>query len=84
MVPPPHVFEGRKLDLLDRPPRALLPNQLGLVEIVDRLGHGIVERIPDGPGRRNSAEFLNTIRVHHGRVVRTVVRVMDESVESAA
>jgi hypothetical protein len=37
MVPPPHVFEGREFDLLNRPPGALLSDQFGLVEVVEYL-----------------------------------------------
>ena len=38
VVPPPDPFQGRELDLLDRAPRALEADQLGLVQAVDRLG----------------------------------------------
>ena len=41
MVPAPHVFEGRELDLLNGPPRLLLADQFGLVEVVDRLGYRV-------------------------------------------
>jgi len=42
VVPPPHPFEGRELDLLDRSPGPALADQFGLVEVVDRLGEGVV------------------------------------------
>jgi len=38
VVPPPHPFRGRRFDLFDRPPGAALTDELGLVEVVDRLG----------------------------------------------
>jgi hypothetical protein len=34
-------YERRELDLLDRPPRALRTDQLGVVEPVDGLGEGV-------------------------------------------
>jgi len=41
VVPPPHVFEGRELDLLDRAPGALAADQFGLVEPVHGLREGV-------------------------------------------
>jgi hypothetical protein len=48
-VPPRHPSGRRQLDLLDRPPRSLTMDQLGLVEAVDRLGQGIVVAVPRLP-----------------------------------
>lgn len=45
VVPPPDVFEGREFDLLDGPPGAALADEFGLVEAVDCLGEGVVERL---------------------------------------
>lgn len=83
MVPPPHPFERRKLDLLDRPPGPALADQLGLVEVVDRLGEGIVIRVPDSACRRGRAKFDDAVGVNHRHVVRAVVGVMDQPVERA-
>jgi len=56
-VPPPHVFEGGELDLLDGAPRSALADEPGLVEPVHRLGEGIVEAVAEGPGRGFRAEL---------------------------
>ena len=42
VVPPPHVFEGGELDLLDCASRTLLADQLRLVKVVDRLSEGVI------------------------------------------
>jgi hypothetical protein len=41
LVPPGHPGGGGELDLVGRPPGALGPDELGLVEAVDRLGEGV-------------------------------------------
>ena len=61
VVPPPDVFEGRQLDLLDRAPGALTADQLGLVETVHCLREGVVIAVPDGPGRRFRTELDDAI-----------------------
>jgi hypothetical protein len=45
VVEPVDVAEGCPLDLLDALPGALVEDQLGLVEAVEGLGHGIVVRV---------------------------------------
>ena len=45
IVPPPHAFQGRELNLLNGPSGALPPDQFGLVEVVESLGHGIFDCI---------------------------------------
>ncbi|WP_221583828.1 hypothetical protein [Microbacterium sp. G2-8] len=67
--------------LLDRAPRAAAANQLGLAEPVDGLGHRVIEIVADGSRRRLRAEFLDPVRVDHGKVVRSVIGVMNEPVE---
>ena len=47
VIEPIDPFGGGILDLLDGPPRAPVFDQLGLVQTGDRLGEGIIERIPD-------------------------------------
>lgn len=49
MVPASHPLEGRDFNLFDCPPGALLPDQFGLVENVDGLGHRITNAIADSP-----------------------------------
>jgi hypothetical protein len=65
--------------------RALLSDQFGLVEVVDRLRHGIVKTVADRPGRGHCSEFRNAIRIDHdGGVIRPVIGVMDQPIEPAA
>ena len=40
-IPPGNPARGRELDLVGRPPGSLRPDQLGLVQAVDRLGEGV-------------------------------------------
>ena len=84
VVPPPHVLERRELDLLDRPPRALSTDQLGLVEPVDCLGEGVVVAVTDAPCRRGRAELVDAIRVDDPEVVRPMIGVVDEVIERPA
>ena len=42
VVPPPHPFQRRELDLLDRSPGSSTTDQLGFVKPVDRLRESIV------------------------------------------
>lgn len=81
VVPPPHVLERRELDLLDRPPRSALTDQLGLVEPVDGLGEGVVVAVTDAPCRRGRADLVDAIRVDDRKVVRPMIGVVDEVIE---
>ena len=58
-VDPP---EGGELDVLDGAPGALpgTSDEFGLVEGVDRLGEGVIERVADGPDRRHRSDFGQT------------------------
>jgi hypothetical protein len=76
-------LERRRLDLLGHPVWALLPDRLGLVAGVDRLGHR-VETVADNLGRGNRAEFLNPGCADHGGVIRLVIGMMDTPFESTA
>jgi hypothetical protein len=49
VVPPCHPGRGRELDLVDRPPGSLRPDELGLVEAVDALGEGVVVAVAPDP-----------------------------------
>ena len=75
-VLPPHAFEHRKLDLFHGAPGPASAGQLGLVEVVDCFGEGVVIGLAGGPGRRGRAAFDNAIRVDQGHVNRPVVRLM--------
>lgn len=57
VVPPPHLLEGRELDLLDSPPGASLSDEFGLVEVVEGLGEGVVVAVANGSGGGDCAEF---------------------------
>lgn len=63
----PHPFERREFDLLDCPPGPALADQLGLVEVVDGLGHRVVVRVADGSGGGDGAEFDGPVGVDLNR-----------------
>ena len=54
-----HPSQGGELDVVDGSPWSLVgsPDQFGLVEPVGCLGESIIERVTDGPDRRDSTEF---------------------------
>src|SRR5690606_19332475 len=83
-VPPPHPLERREPDLLDGPPRSALTDQLGLVEVVDRLCHRVIKAVTDGPRGGGRAELDDPPRVDHRGVVRPMVRVLDQHGEISA
>jgi hypothetical protein len=76
VVPPPHVFERREFDLLGGPPRTLLADEFGRVEVVDRLGEDVAVAVGDGSVGGHSAELDDAVGVGHRHVVRAVIRVM--------
>ena len=51
MVEPVHPVEGGELDGFQRAPRSAPPDDLGLVEAVDRLGQGVVVAVADAADR---------------------------------
>lgn len=63
VVVPPHVFQGRQLDLLDRAPGAAPADQLALVAGVDALGQGVVIRVADGSDRRFDSQLDQSVGV---------------------
>lgn len=73
IVPPPHPFQCRQLDLFDSPPGAASTDQFGLVEPVDGLSERTVATIADGPGRGRGAEFDDPIRVDERQCVSAVI-----------
>jgi hypothetical protein len=52
VVPPPHPFQRRELDLLDCSPGAAAADQLGLVETIDGPSESIVGTSPRAVWRR--------------------------------
>lgn len=66
VVPPPHILEGRELDLLNGAPGAALTDQFRLAEAVDGLGEGVVIRVADGSGRGFRAELDEPVGVDQG------------------
>ena len=66
VVEPADVFDGRELELRARAPHAVC-DQLGLVGVHEDFGHGVVQRVSDGPDRRE-----HLMVVEHLGVVRTV------------
>jgi len=56
-VEPVDPFRGRELDLFDGPPGALLLDQLGLVQVVDRLREGVIVRIANAANRSSNPDL---------------------------
>ena len=52
VIEPVDVFRGRDLEVVDALLRALLADQLGLEQRVERLGQSVVVGVPDRPDRR--------------------------------
>src|SRR5664279_4544778 len=63
VVPPGHPGCGRELDLVDRPPGALGPDELGLVQAVDGLGEGVVIAVALGAHRGDGSLVGEPLRV---------------------
>ena len=88
VVPPPHPSSVARstcaFDLRGGAPGLASADQFGFVERVDGFGYRFVVRIPDGPGRGDHAEFHDSIRLSHGHVVGTVVRVVGRSGQVSA
>ena len=51
VIEPPDPFEGGEFDVFEVAPRTTCTNKLGLVEPNDRLGQGVVIRVPSAADR---------------------------------
>jgi hypothetical protein len=68
MVEPVDPLQGGVLDLVEAPPRAA-SDQLGLVQPDDRLGQGVVERVPAGAHRADRPRLGQAFGVADGEVL---------------
>ena len=63
VVEPIHPVEGGELNLLQRAPGSPAPDDLGLVEAVDRLGQGVVVAVADAADRGLDARIGEALGV---------------------
>jgi len=82
MVEPVDPFEGSELDGLEGTPGSAPVNQLGLIEPIDRVRHGVVVGIADTPYRRLDALDRQPFGVFDGNVLTAAIRMMNESVSA--
>ena len=67
VIEPPDPFEGGEFDVFEVAPRTTWTNKLGLVEPNDRLGQGVVIRVPSAADRGRS---LSTPVRHSWELIR--------------
>ena len=72
-IPPCHPRRRRELELIGGPPGALGPDELGLVEAVDRFGEGIIEAVALGADRGDRTLVGEPFGVADGQVLGTPV-----------
>jgi hypothetical protein len=51
LIEPVHPFKGGKFNGLKRPPWSSAMKDLGLVEVIDRLSHGVIVAVADAADR---------------------------------
>jgi hypothetical protein len=79
IVEPVDPLERGELDRLEASPRPLSPDQLGLVESVDRLGERIVVTVADAADRGLDAGLGEALGVFNRDVLNAAVAMMDEA-----
>mgnify|MGYP005863839173 CR=1 FL=1 len=78
VVAPGYPFQRRQLESFPRFPRCTTVDELGLAEIPDCLGKGVVVAVATAADRRFDAGFGQTRAVADGQVLRSSVAVMDQ------
>src|SRR3990172_5799420 len=78
LVPPGHPGRGGELDVVGRPPGALGPDELGLVQTVDRLGQGVVVAVALGADRGHGSGVGQALGVADREVLDPPIAVVDE------
>ena len=81
VVPPSHPCRGGELDLVGRPPGSLRPNELGLVQAVDRLGEGVVEAVAPRADRGDGSLVGEALRGPDREVLDSAIGMVDEPAE---
>ena len=69
VVEPVDVFGDGDLQVVDVLPRALVADQLGLEQGVERLGQSVVVRVPGRPDGGDGAGLGQSLGVAHGQVL---------------
>src|SRR5450759_5186937 len=78
-IPPGHPGGGGKLDLVGGPPRALGPDELGLVEAVHRFGQGVVVRVPLAADGCDGTGVGEALGVADREVLDAAIAVVDQA-----
>src|SRR3954463_4873564 len=81
VIEPVHPLEGREFDVLQASPGTAMPDELGLVQPVDRLGQRVVVGVATAAHGRCDAGIGEPIRVADRQVLRSAVAVVDEPLE---
>ena len=79
MIEPVHPSQRCELNSLNVSPRALLSDQFGLVQSIDRLGECIVVGITDAADRRFNTGLIEPVGVADRYVLRTSITVVDQA-----
>ncbi len=79
IVVPVDPLERGVLDGIKRSPRSFAPDHLSFVEAVDRFGERVVIAIANASHGRLKTSFGEALGVLDGHVLRSAVRVTDES-----
>ena len=69
VIEPPDPFEGGEFDVFEVAPRTTWTNKLGLVEPNDRLGQGVVIRVPSAADRGLDARQRQALGVADRQVL---------------
>jgi len=78
VVVPVDVLGYSDLQVVNPVPRSLVPDQLGLEQRIQRLGHRIIIGITDRSDRRDRLDVGESFCVAHRRVLHTAVGMMNE------
>src|ERR1700737_4469946 len=81
LVVPMDPASGRQLELLERPPRSLLSDELSLVKAVDGLRQRVVIGVPARPDRAHGAGLGEPFGIADGQVLDAAVGVMNQAFE---
>ena len=79
VIEPVDPFERGELDGLEVPPRPTPPDDLGLLESIDRLGERIVVAVADAADRWLDAGLGEALGVFYRDVLNATVAMMDEA-----
>jgi hypothetical protein len=84
VVEPVDVFGDGDLEVVDVPPRALVPAEFGLEQRVEGLGQGVVVGVAAGADRGDGSGLGEALGVPNGELLDSAVGVVNESVDRLA